>query len=266
MTVCTDAFSLLEKKNTLMAHLARFQRVGVALSGGCDSSLVLSFCCRVLGKENVIAVTAATSLQFACDAETAAQVAAFCGVTHIVVDTAPLDAPEITANPPERCYLCKKKSYTKFYELLSAHGTAVLLDGTNRDDLSEDRPGLRALAELAVVTPLAAVGIVKNEARLLAREIGLANWNRPSASCLATRIPWNTCITPERLERVREIEEFLMSRGFIGCRARLADDTAIILELPRTDIERFIGTARLDFLSHCADLGVKKIFFDLAGR
>jgi uncharacterized protein len=157
-----------------------------------------------------------------------------------------------------------------FQNILAREGFAVLFDGTNCDDLQQGengRPGLRAIAELGVQTPLADCGLNKAEIRELSCELGLATWNQPSDSCLATRIPAGMRITAERLAQVTAMEQVLYDAGFFNCRARLLDDTVVCLQLHQEDIDRFFALAvRQEVSCLLKRTGAGKIVLDLDGR
>jgi uncharacterized protein len=157
-------------------------------------------------------------LQAEVDRINCRRVADHLGARLRIVSLQPLSQPEFAANRPERCYLCKKSVYREFLNLLPA-GTP-LLDGTNLDDAGDQRPGRRALAELNVETPLLAVGLCKEEIRTLAFRLGLPNWCRPSASCLATRIPSGMTITAGLLRHIEDCEEKIRELGFCHIRIR----------------------------------------------
>jgi len=212
-----------EKYRQLRRRLAGLERVAVAFSGGADSSFLWYAARSVLG-DRVLAIHAASPMQAPGEPENARLVAAAIGGPLLVRPLDPLSWPEVAANPPERCYFCKKRIYTDFLAVAAEHGIVTLLDGTNLDDLSDHRPGLRAIRELGVLTPLADAGLRKGEVRQLSRQRGLSTWNRPSSSCLATRFAANHPLTLPGLAQVARCEEFLHGLGFAGCRVRHRGD------------------------------------------
>ncbi|MFZ5774342.1 MAG: TIGR00268 family protein [Thermodesulfobacteriota bacterium] len=215
-------------KYRALRHLLRAQRrVAVAFSGGADSALLLKVACAVLGLARVTAFHAASSLLPAGETDLAVATARRFGCRFQAVHLQPLRWRAFVANPPDRCYHCKKK----IYQHLLAHpalGGAVLLDGTNADDLSAHRPGLRAIAELGVLSPLAVVGLSKQEIRQLGRRISVPVWNAPSSSCLATRIATHEPISLKKIQLVQHCEDVLRGLGFVGTRVRLAGNDATI--------------------------------------
>lgn len=220
----------------LCAAIAPCGSAAVALSGGVDSTLLLHAARTALGGR-VVAFNALSPLQKPEEQQRAVEAAARCGCQLVRFEFSPLEWPEFVANPPNRCYLCKKKTYSLFSAHLADHGAAVLLDGTNADDLNDDRPGLVALAELGVLTPLATAGLRKTEVRACAREIGIPAWDAPSSSCLATRIGHGQAITQENIGFVAKVEEYLTGRGFAGCRVRWGAKN-LTIEVRAGDIPR----------------------------
>ncbi|MCI5222566.1 MAG: TIGR00268 family protein, partial [Candidatus Electrothrix sp. AR4] len=187
-------------------------------------------------------------------------------------DLRPLSWNFFTCNTLERCYLCKRHMYSLFQKTLHKEGVAFLLDGTNSDDVEQGergRPGLRAIAELGVRTPLADSGLRKAEIRALSRELGLDTCDLPSSSCLATRIPYGLEITARRLKQIADLERAVTSLGFAGCRARLdsTSERTVFLQLIQEDIGRFdTSVTRKVLLALLKSKGVDKIYLDLDGR
>lgn len=213
--------------------------VAVAFSGGVDSSLLLHAARSALG-ERVVAFQMVSSLHTPAEQQRAADFAAHCSCSLVRFPFNPLEWPEFVANPANRCYLCKKKIYSLFLPHLAKHGATLLMDGTNADDLHEDRPGLVALRELGVATPLADLGLTKQEVRACAKVMGLHVWNTPSSSCLATRIQAGLAITSERIDGIASVEEFLSGVGFSSCRARLGARDELTIEVIAEDHSRLL--------------------------
>ena len=264
---------LLEKEHKLEGLLASYKRVTVAFSGGADSSLLAKKALEVLGTENVLLLTARSCLLKQSEVDFAANWLFRHGyeeqVDHKFIDLQPLSWAEFVRNPSDRCYLCKLRVYQMFAELSDQYGKAQLIDGTNDDDMQSTRPGLRALRELSIGTPLADAGLSKDEVRRLSRELQLDTWDRPSASCLATRIPDGLDITEERVSLVEKLESCLEAMGFKGCRVRLdrhKSDT-VFIQVLKKDIAQLAMAANGSDLVHLFnDSGVKRIFLDLNGR
>lgn len=267
------ALTLNGKEEAVRRILAQFGRVAVAFSGGADSSLLLRLAADVVGPGRVLALTARSCLLPDRDLDNAATWAARHGlaetISHQFVDIQPLVWQEFAANPPDRCYRCKSRVYSVLREEARRQGIAILLDGTNADDLVSDRPGLRALREMGIVSPLAAAGLCKDEVRRLGRELGLDNWDMLSASCLATRIPTGLVVTAARLALVGLLEDFLLQHGVAGCRVRLdrwREDT-VAVEVRGEDLARIVaGELRGELLNFFRHSGKINVFLDLRGR
>ncbi|GAB4338610.1 MAG: ATP-dependent sacrificial sulfur transferase LarE [Desulfobulbaceae bacterium] len=260
------------KEHKLISLLASRERLGVAFSGGADSSLLLHKAIEVLGPENVLVLTARSRLLKKGDIENVSTWLTRHGhadVRHEFVDLDPLSWEEFVANPSDRCYRCKLRVYDAFFGRMREMGISFLADGTNHDDMHSDRPGLRALDELSVFTPLAEAELTKEEIRALGRACGLDTWDRPSASCLATRIPAGLPVTHIRLRLIDEIEAWLEDRGFSGCRARLDlhDPARLTLQLAEEDMVRLSSREeREEHLRFFNDFGMKQVCLDLRGR
>jgi uncharacterized protein len=182
------------------------------------------------------------------------------------VELHPLLWNEFVNNDGDRCYYCKKRTYSIFKTEMKKEGEFCLLDGTNTDDLNEHRPGLRAIKELGVQTPLVTAGFHKSEIRNLARSIGHENHDLPSNSCLATRIALNAPITAEALRRIGNAEYFLQNRGFHGCRVR-PDAKWTIIEVNADDFESIVLTEnRKSILHYFQSIGLSHLVLDLHGR
>ena len=258
--------SLEAKSQRLAAIIHAMGRAAVACSGGVDSTFLLKTAYDVLGENNVVALFADTPLLPPDENKDIKELAAFIGCRLVTIEFDPLAWPEFTANPLERCYLCKKKIYTAFLERLNDLGMTLLMDGTNLDDLDDYRPGLQALEELGVVKPLADAGLTKAEIRQLSRMKNLPNWNKPSSSCLATRIATDEIISHKKLDIIAKCESELHRLNFFGCRVRLRDDFAII-ELADGDAGRFserkTSQSVLNFFN---DINIKKVYVDVRPR
>ncbi|NCC23661.1 MAG: TIGR00268 family protein [Deltaproteobacteria bacterium] len=207
-------------------------RVVVALSGGVDSSLLAYAAHRALG-DGARAVTVATEFMAASDRVRVLDAAAWIGIGHEILELSLLNRPRVADNGPNRCYWCKRAMYEEILEHAGPDG-GLVLDGTNADD-DPARPGRRALAELGIRMPLAEAGLTKVEVRALARTVGMPWADRPSNSCLATRIPTGTDITLKDLARVERGETLLVRAGYSGCRLVLCGSRAEIRLPPGPD-------------------------------
>ena len=248
----------------LEAALAATGGCLVAYSGGVDSTFLLAVAHRALG-DRVAAATVRTLFHGRGEAEDARRRALALGVRHETVELDLGEHPEVLGNPEDRCYLCKRLVFTALRRRADELGLPVLADATQADDLGERRPGLRALRELGVVSPLADAGLGKAEIRALSAELGIEGADRPSAPCLATRVPFGERITAERLERVAGAERALLALGFADSRVRDYGDLARI-ELQPGDLERAAGTGvRQRIVEQLRGLGYRHVTLDLAG-
>lgn len=264
---------LHEKKETVRGILAQYERFAIAFSGGADSSLLLRLALDTVGPENLLVLTARSSLLKPAELEGAAtwfeRHAIQDPADHAFVEVEPLAWDEFVRNPSDRCYLCKSKVYGIFLDICRRRGFVRLVDGTNADDMNSSRPGLRALRELGIGTPLAAGGMSKEEVRSLSREMNLDTWDHPSASCLATRIPVGLEVTAERLDLIAALEAYLENQGFSGCRVRLdrTDGTTVYIQVRHKDLSAITATSQYMYLSeYFSDFGIEQIYLDLKGR
>jgi len=246
------------------AGLRDLRSACVAVSGGVDSSLVLALAMRTLGADAVIAVTALAPVMLPGEGEAARSLAAALGVAHVEVAVPLMDEPRFVANPRERCYVCKGMVLDAVRRVAAERGCEAVLDGANRDDLGDERPGMRAAAERGVRHPLLEAGLGKREVRWLARALGLAVWDAPSQACLASRLPYGEHITAEKLGRIADGERILHELGFGRCRVRSYGDLARI-EVPLEDVGRAAGAARDAIARRLRALGFTYVTLDLDG-
>jgi len=217
-------------------HLRGLDSVLVCFSGGIDSALVLAAATRALG-ERAVALTAVSPSLPTRELDEAKRVAAHIGARHEIEASRELDRPGYAANGPDRCFHCKTELYAIAEQKRVALGLAHVVNGTNRDDLGDHRPGLRAASDASVQSPLVDLGFNKSDVRALAQELGLSIWDKPAAACLSSRIPYGTRVTPEKLQRIERLERVLQDQGFRQVRVRDHGDVARIeveaAELPR---------------------------------
>ncbi|MBC7216709.1 MAG: ATP-dependent sacrificial sulfur transferase LarE [Candidatus Caldatribacterium sp.] len=250
-----------EKLSVLERILESLGHALVAYSGGVDSTFLLFVARRILG-ENARGVLIDTPLLPPPKKEEALKTSRVLGFPVEVFPVDIFEDQNVVANGPERCYFCKRYLFSK---LLARAGKAVLCDGTNAEDLGELRPGLRAKEELGVRSPLAEAGLTKREIRELSREFGLPTWDKPSYSCLATRIPQGTRLTQDLLDRIGRLEHFLEGLGFSGFRVRHHGSIAR-LEFEEKDFSLLLEPEkRRRILEEFQKAGYRFVTLDLAG-
>lgn len=225
------------KYERLLNRLGDLGSAVVAFSGGVDSTLLLRCAVEALG-ERALALTVDTPYLPRRELAEARQLARNLGARHEVVS---ISIPiEIDHNPEARCYLCKRQVFDRIKTEAQRLTIPHLLDGTNADDLDAYRPGLKALTEMAVVSPLAEAGLTKAEIREISRKLGLPTWDKPAYSCLLTRLPHGVAVTAEALQRIEAAENLLRDAGFPAVRVRVHDRLARI-EIPPGDFEAFMA-------------------------
>jgi pyridinium-3,5-biscarboxylic acid mononucleotide sulfurtransferase len=217
----------MNKYKNLIEYLKKLQSVAVGYSGGVDSSFLLAAATEALGKNNVIAITIlAPYIMPKWEIEEARILTSKLAIKHIVIEMPILKS--IRNNPENRCYICKKSLYSKMLEEAMNHDIKYVIDGTNKDDMMEYRPGLKALEELNVKRPLKENDLTKAEIRALSKNIDLHTWDKPGDTCLATRFAFGTELTSEELIKVAEAEKYITGLGFQQVRVRTVGSTAKI--------------------------------------
>jgi len=237
-------------------------RVAVAFSGGVDSSYLL-YAAKTAGC-NIRAYFIKSQFQPRLELDDAIRVAGRLGIALTVDALNALDDPDVANNPPDRCYHCKTIILCRLRELARTDGFEILCDGTNADDDESDRPGMRALREQGVISPLRDCGLTKAEIRRLSKEAGLFTHDKPSYACLATRIPYGTRITVRMLERIERSEEALFNMGFSDYRVRLVPPDGAKIQLPDNQLET-AAAMRSEILSALRP-GFKTVVLDLIPR
>jgi pyridinium-3,5-biscarboxylic acid mononucleotide sulfurtransferase len=264
-----NTIGISEKYDHLLEILQRLKNVAVAFSGGIDSTFLLHAACEALEKGNVVALHGVSCLLSAHSIQTASHIFErhFSGKAQLRrIELLPLFWNEFVKNDRDRCYFCKKRTYSIFMMEMEKEGKDYLIDGTNADDLKERRPGLRAIKEFGVQTPLDTAGLNKSEIRKLAEIFGLENHGQPSNSCLATRIATEIPITVEILRRIDAAECFLQNKGFDGCRVRSGLERTSI-EVRSDDVERItLRENRESLLHYFHSIGLFRVVLDLHGR
>lgn len=254
--------SLDEKLQHLKSAVKDCESAVVAFSGGVDSSLVCAVAREVLG-DRAVAVTAVSPTYPPGEIDMAKEIAKQLGIEHLIITTNELDDPKFVSNPVERCYFCKSELLKKLDEVREKLGFKKILDGTNYNDLSDFRPGSQAVEEFGVVTPLALAGLGKEEVRQLAADYGLPNSGKPANPCLASRIPFGSRITPERLEIIAKAEGFMHSLGFRVVRVRDHGDLARV-EVAKSEVGKALKLSDR-IVENLKRLGYVFVTIDLEG-
>jgi len=253
-----------EKLQELRALLQGLPGALLAFSGGVDSTFLARVALDELGPQRLLAVMATSALFPPAEVEEAAALAAALGLPFCQVESAALSDPAFLANGPQRCYICKKGLFQHLTELACRRGLPAVLDGTNADDSWEERPGMRALQELGVRSPLREVALTKAEIRLLSKRLGLATSDKPSFACLATRVPTGERITLDKLAVAARAEAFLRRFGFQRLRVRHHGDLARI-EVPLAAAGVLLERAA-EITAFFRELGFVYVTLDLSGE
>ena len=246
---------------TLKQFFQENPRCALGFSGGVDSAYLLY--AGVKAGADIRPYFIKTAFQPAFELADAQKLAAGLGVEVAVLELDALADPRVAANPADRCYFCKQNLFRTLKERAVADGYPVLLDGTNASDEAGDRPGMRALAELSVRSPLRECGLTKAEIRARSREAGLFTWDKPAYACLATRVPAGETITAETLARVEGAEDALFRLGYTDFRVRVFHGAAR-LQLPRGQMERAVREA--ETIQAALKPYFTPILLDLEGR
>lgn len=220
-----------DKYDGLKKYLAELGKVAVAFSGGVDSTFLLKVARAVLG-ENVLAITAASKVFPQRELEETKNFCRAEGIRQIIFDSDELTKEIFLQNPKNRCYLCKKALFKKILSLAAENNITCVVEGSNMDDTGDYRPGLQAIAELDIKSPLRHAKLYKKEIRTLSQNLNLKTWDKPSFACLASRFVYGETISDEKLARVAKAEQFLIDSGFKQVRVRIHGNIARIEILP----------------------------------
>jgi uncharacterized protein len=251
-----------DKSRDLTAILEELQSFVIAFSGGVDSTFLAWKASRARGCK-MTTVTIRTPYMPEREIREALEFTTVHGISNTILD---IDFPEIIRhNPRERCYLCKSLLFSSIAAYARTNGYRYILDGTNADDLGDDRPGLKALKELSVRSPLAEAGITKQEIREFLRSDGLQLWDKPAMACLLTRIPYDTEVNDGVLRMIEKAEDYFVQRGYPGTRVRVHGDVARIECIPEHISKLVNDTEREQIAADLKNLGFRYISLDLEG-
>lgn len=235
---------LQNKLEQLKRNIEKMGSLAVAYSGGVDSTFLLKVAYDVL-QDRAIAVTARSSTYPEREFKEAEEFTRSAGIKHIVIHSEELEIESFTNNPPNRCYLCKYELFSKIKEVAGKYGIKHIAEGSNIDDLDDYRPGMQAIKELGIISPLKDVGFGKDAIRKLSKKMGLPTWDKPALACLASRFPYGEKITKEKLTMVEKAEQYLLKSGFKQVRVRYHGDTARI-EVAENERLKFFDLKLMD--------------------
>ena len=241
-----------------------YERVAVAFSGGVDSTFLLKVAYDTLGKDNVIVVTLVND--FYPERETK-ETDDFCisnDIRRFEISSDVLSIPGISHNPENRCYLCKTQLFGAVLQKAKEEGIEFVAEGSNVDDMGDYRPGMKAVEELKIKSPLREAGLTKYEIRALSKELGLPTWQKPSFACLASRFVYGDEITVKKLKMVDDAEQFLFEKGFNQFRVRIHGESLARIEVPAEDLEKLLSE-RKDIIEKLSAIGFTYITMDMKG-
>ena len=258
--------SAQEQEQALIDWFRGFGSVAIGFSGGVDSSYLAAVAVDALGAENTLAIIGRSASYPDSQWRTARDLAAQIGIPVLEIETDEMADERYAANPSNRCYFCKSELWTKLAPLARAQGAGTLIDGTNADDLGDYRPGVQAAREHDIRSPLAELGMTKATIRERSHARGLPTWSKPSSPCLASRIPYGTRVTPERLERIDRAESALRQLGITG-NLRVRDHGELArIELDQEWIDRALDAPLAGSITRVvSEAGFERVAVDLAG-
>jgi uncharacterized protein len=257
--------TLQDKYERLKKIIEVMGSIVIGFSGGVDSTFLLKVAHDIL-KDKVIAVIGKSETYPEEEFNEAIKLAEFIGARYKIVTTEETDNLKFAENPPDRCYYCKTELFSKLKEIAEAEGIRWIADGTNADDVKDFRPGLRAVKENNIRSPLLEAGLTKNEIRELSRLLGLPTWDKPSFACLSSRFPYGMPIDREKLKKIDKAESFLRKLGLKVFRVRLIDENTVRIETGKEEFKKFFeDDFRVKVVNELKNLGFIYITLDLEG-
>lgn len=254
----------IEKYEELIVYFKNLGNVAVAFSSGVDSTFLLFTAKEALG-ENVIALTASSNSFPKRELKESKEFCETNGIRQEICETNELEIEGFAKNPKNRCYICKKHLFSKMVEIAKENNICTVVEGSNLDDNGDYRPGLQAIAELGIKSPLREIGFTKEDIRVLSKYLNLPTWEKPSFACLSTRFVYGETITMEKLQMVDKAEQLLMDLGFSQVRVRIHDMMARIEVMP-DDFSKLISTEiRESIVKHFREYGFNYVSMDLIG-
>ncbi len=249
----------------LISILKNLESVVIGFSGGVDSTLLLKVAVDTLGK-NALAVIGKSETYPLREYKEAEEFARSIGANYVIVYTEETDNIKFTENPPDRCYYCKTELFTKLTEIAEKNNFKWIADGTNADDLGDFRPGMRAVKEKNVRSPLLEAGFTKQDVRDLSKVLNLPTWEKQSFACLSSRFPYGTPIDREKLKKIDGVETLIRDSGFKFFRVRHHDENTVRIEVGKNEMDKFLEKEfRENLVAEIKKMGFKYVTLDLEG-